>query len=151
MKKKWMIEIIVLLFVLLFVYAGSSKLMDYNKFRIELGKSPLLTAFAGKVAVVVPVTELIIAVLLVLSRTRLIALYASFTLMVMFTTYIIVILKWSDYIPCSCGGVLQQMNWNQHLIFNTVFILLGAAGVMLTASPGGRAKAVIPSEQLVTE
>jgi len=63
-------------------------------------------------------------------RFRLLGLYASFSLMVMFTAYIIAITKFSDYIPCSCGGVLQNMSWNQHLIFNIGFILLAVAGII---------------------
>jgi hypothetical protein len=51
--------------------------------------------------------------------------------MVMFTTYIIAITQFSDYIPCSCGGILQKMNWNQHLVFNIVFTGFSLAGILL--------------------
>lgn len=127
----WIIEIISALFILLFVYAAISKFLDYQKFRVQLGQSPLLTAFAGWVAWIIPTIEIIISLLLAFSKTRLLALYASFSLMVMFIAYIIAITKFSDYVPCSCGGVLQNMNWHQHLIFNIVFVLLAMAGISL--------------------
>jgi hypothetical protein len=35
-----------------------------------------------------------------------------------FTTYIILILNFSSFIPCSCGGILEKLGWTEHLIFN---------------------------------
>jgi uncharacterized membrane protein YphA (DoxX/SURF4 family) len=122
-------ELIPGLFILLFVYAATSKLLDFQTFSVQLGQSPLLTAFAEWVAWIIPIIELLIAVLLVMPRFRLVALYGSFGLMVMFTTYIIAIIKFSDYIPCSCGGVLQNLSWNQHLVFNIGFVLIALIGI----------------------
>jgi len=131
MKRQTIIlEIISMLFMLLFVYTGSSKLMDYHKFSVELGKSPLLTTFAGYVAVCIPIIELIVSIMLIAPWTRLYGTYASLTLMVMFTAYIVAILQFSDYIPCTCGGILQTMTWHQHLLFNIIFILLALVSII---------------------
>ncbi|WP_254088745.1 MauE/DoxX family redox-associated membrane protein [Dawidia soli] len=126
------IEIICALFIILFVYAALTKLLDYEKFRIQIGQSPLLTAFAGWIAWIVPVTEFLISIMLVFVRLRLVGLYAAFSLMVMFTTYIVCILTLSLYIPCSCGGVLEKLGWKEHLIFNIVFIILAAVAVLIS-------------------
>lgn len=130
-RNEVLVPIISGLLVLLFVYAAGSKLMDYTKFRVDLGKSPLLTAFAGVVAIAIPVIEIGIALLLSFSRWRLTGLYASFTLMALFTAYIFYILRFSPYVPCSCGGVLQKMTWTTHLYFNLFFVVLAALGVLL--------------------
>jgi len=105
--------------------------MDYENFSAELGKSPLLTAFARWVAWGIPAIELVVVVLLTVPKWALVGFYAAFSLMTMFTAYIIAILKFSDFIPCSCGGVLQSMNWDQHLVFNIFFIVLGFIGILL--------------------
>lgn len=131
MKKAIVIEIICFLFILLFIYAALMKLLDVEKFTVQLGQSPLLMAFAGWIAWVVPITELIVATMLIFSRFRLIGLYASFTLMTMFTVYIIVILTYAQHVPCSCGGILEDMGWTEHLIFNTGFVLLAIIGIVL--------------------
>jgi uncharacterized membrane protein YphA (DoxX/SURF4 family) len=123
------------LLILLFVYAATSKLLDYQKFRVELGQSPILTVIAGWIAWLVPAIEIGIAIMLAYSRSRLTALYASFSLMVIFTSYIIAILKFSDYIPCSCGGILQNMQWPEHLVFNIAFVLIAFTGIMLYNKP----------------
>ena len=125
------IQTICALLVILFVYAASSKLMDFARFRVQLGKSPLLTAFAGVIAWTIPAIELAIATLLCIPRARLIGIYASFTLMCLFTLYIGYILRFSPYIPCSCGGILQNMSWNTHLVFNICFVAIAALGVLI--------------------
>lgn len=124
------VKVISFLFVLLFVYAAASKLLDYETFILQLAQSPLLSAYAGIIAWSVPGLEIIIAILLILPRYRKAGLYASFFLMVLFTTYIYIILNYADFIPCSCGGVLEKMTWEQHFIFNVTLIIL-SAGVLL--------------------
>ncbi|HET6255713.1 MAG TPA: MauE/DoxX family redox-associated membrane protein [Puia sp.] len=137
MRKNYVADAISVTFILLFVYAAASKLIDFHDFRIQLGKSPLLTAFAWQVALLVPCMEIAISLFLASARWRLTGLYASFGLMVMFTAYVYYILHFASYIPCSCGGILQNMTWNQHIIFNLVFVALGAIAV-LTYFPESR-------------
>ena len=129
--KEAVVYTICLLFVLLFVYAAMNKILHFEHFRIELGQSPLLTAFAAYVSIAVPLIEIVISALLLLPRYRKAGLYASFSLMVMFTVYIIIILNWSSFIPCSCGGILSELGWKEHLVFNFVFVLLALAAIVL--------------------
>ncbi len=130
-KKKILVEIIASLFILLFVYAALSKFQDFEKFRVELGKSPVLNVFSDFMSVAVPIIELLVSIFLTIRRFQLFALYMAFNLMVMFCVYIIIILKFSPYIPCSCGGVLQNMTWKEHLLFNIGFLILGALAIMV--------------------
>lgn len=131
-RKSGAIWVVVVAYVILFTYAATSKLLDFETFTVQLAQSPLLSAYAGIIAWAVPGIEIAIAVLLVFPRFRILALYACFTLMVMFTAYIFIILNFSDFIPCSCGGVLEKLSWTQHLIFNIVFIILAGVAVFFS-------------------
>ena len=131
MKKPVMVDIISALLVLLFVYAAVSKLLDYDTFKFQLGRSPYVTNMAGLVAWALPVGEIVVALLLILKRTRLLGLYASFFLMLLFTGYIYAILNFSYSVPCSCGGVLSKMNWRDHLAFNIVFTIISLVAIIL--------------------
>ena len=133
-KNQLIPEAISFLLIFIFVYAAFSKILDFQKFRVQLGQSPMLTAFAGWVAWIIPAVEILISLMLAIPRYRLAGLYASFSLMVMFTAYIIAITRFSEYVPCSCGGVLQNMSWNQHLLFNIGFVLIALTGVILHSS-----------------
>lgn len=128
------IEIICLLFVLLFVYAAASKLFDFQHFKIQLGQSPLLSAFAGWLALMVPIAELVICIFLIVPRYKRAGLFSAYGLMVMFTVYIFIILNYTSFIPCSCGGVLEKLDWKSHMLFNIAFIGLAAAAILLYES-----------------
>ena len=131
MRKQIVVELISFLFILLFVYAAINKLTDYQKFVVQLGQSPLLMGLAPYVAVLVIGIELVIPILLSFAATRLAGFYVSFSLMVMFTAYIAIILNFSSFIPCSCGGILETLGWHEHLVFNTFFVLLALCGIIL--------------------
>lgn len=120
------------LYVLLFVYSGISKLLDYETFTVQLAQSPLLSAYTGIIAPAVIGIELVLSLLLVQKNSRLPGLYGSLFLMIAFTVYIYLILNYSDFIPCSCGGFIEKMTWTQHLIFNVAFALLALLAIVLS-------------------
>jgi uncharacterized membrane protein YphA (DoxX/SURF4 family) len=129
--RQMLTDIICYCFILLFLYAAAAKLLDDQKFELQIAKSPILTDFAGILVWLVPVVEIVIAILLMFPKTTSLGLFAALGLMTLFTAYIIVILNFSENIPCSCGGVLEHMSWQQHLVFNAVFVILSIAGILL--------------------
>jgi len=67
-------------------------------------------------------------------------LYYAFVLMTVFTLYIAYMLLFTPKLPCSCGGVLQQMTWKQHLLFNIGFTLLAAYAIWLKKEGNSKGK-----------
>jgi len=129
MLKKSLLELPAVLLTILFTYASISKLLQYNTFRFQLDQSPFTSAYAGFIAWSVPGIELITTVLLLFPATRLKGYYLSYGLMFLFTVYIYAILHFSYFVPCSCGGILSRMNWEQHLVFNIIFTIIALAGI----------------------
>lgn len=136
MKKNIIVECICFLLVILFTYAAANKLIDYQKFTVQIGLSPLLTGFRGFIPWMLIGIEFTISIFLLIPRFRLYALFASFSLMTMFTAYIVAILKFSSFVPCSCGGVLERLGWTEHLIFNACFVVLSLVGIIIQADVG---------------
>lgn len=129
------------LLVFLFVYAGTIKLLDVQKFYVQIGQSPMLAGIAKFIAWFIPLTEIGVSLLVVLPATRLAGLVGSFGLMTLFTSYIVAILGFSENIPCACGGVLQSLGWWEHLVFNIAFLLLSVVGIFIYRRDGsGRGK-----------
>lgn len=126
-----LVDVISGLFILLFVYTGINKLYDHTNFQNVIGKSPLVGNAAPYVSWGLPAFELLVAALLCLPRTRKIGLYISLLMMVGFTGYLIFMIYFTPTLPCSCGGVLSQMSWKQHLVFNVFFTLLALLGILL--------------------
>ncbi|WP_461791549.1 MauE/DoxX family redox-associated membrane protein [Pedobacter sp.] len=125
------IALICVLFGFLWLYAGLQKLGDLPNFRNQMSKSPMLTGIAPILAYAVPLVELALVYMLIYKRTRLFALYASLFLMVQFITYLFLILNYSFYVPCACGGIISGMSWHVHILFNTGFVVLAVMGIAM--------------------
>jgi hypothetical protein len=121
--------IISLLLIFLFAYTASSKLIDSKAFASMLEEVPLIGRGAGVVAILLPLAELLIALLLLFERTRLMGLYSSLILLFVFTVYLVYMIAVVPQLPCSCGGVISSMSWRQHIVFNLVFIGLTVIGI----------------------
>ncbi|MDQ0107494.1 putative membrane protein YphA (DoxX/SURF4 family) [Chitinophaga terrae (ex Kim and Jung 2007)] len=132
MLKDTILNIICLLLILLFVYTGVSKFLDFERFQLVIEQTNLLKPHAVWLKWVVPISELIIAGMLATPRTRLLGLYLSTILMLSFTLYVAGVLKFSDRLPCSCGGIINEMSWPMHLIFNIVFTILTILGIWIS-------------------
>ncbi|WP_225874607.1 MauE/DoxX family redox-associated membrane protein [Pedobacter hiemivivus] len=131
--KRTIVDIITYLYVLLFLYAATSKLIEYDKFQLQISKSPIITDFAPVLVWMIPALEIIISIVLLFKRTLMLGLYAALGLMCLFTVYIYAILNYTDSIPCSCGGVLEKLGWTEHLIFNIAFVVIAVTGILLQA------------------
>ena len=129
--KRWIPDIICGLLILLFVYAAISKLAEREQFKAVLSEMLLIRSIAGYISIVLPVTELFVSALLYIPAMRLQGMYASLGLMILFTLYIGYMILFANHLPCSCGGVLERLNWPQHLIFNLFFIILSVIGIHL--------------------
>lgn len=127
----YVVNSICFLYILLFVYAAVTKLLDFQQFKFQLEQSPILSFYSPLLAWLIPLAELTIVVMLFIERSRLAAFILALSLMTMFTAYIFIILNFSNYIPCSCGGVLERMSWTEHFIFNISFLILAILGIVI--------------------
>lgn len=125
------IEAITAVLLLLWIYTGLNKLIHYDKFSFEVGRSPFLQHLPPFAAAAIPVSELVIAALLIAKRSRLTGLYASLFLMTLFTGYVYVMLHYAYDLPCSCGGIIELLTWEQHLVVNFMLTLLTAVAIIL--------------------
>lgn len=131
-KKTIFTDIISALFILLFVYTATTKLLDHESFRAVLSQSPIIGSKAGMLSWVLPILELFTATLLFIPTMRKWGFASSLILMLIFTGYITYMISFARHLPCSCGGVISLMTWPQHLIFNIFFTALAAIALRLT-------------------
>ncbi len=131
LKKQILIEIISFLFIVLFLYSAGSKLLDYRLFIAQLSQSRYLVNFANIIAWGIPTLEVLIVIGLTVPKTKILGLYSSFALMLIFSIYIFILLVSNEERPCSCGGVLSMLGWTEHFIFNCIFTLLAFTAILL--------------------
>lgn len=106
------------LFILLFVYTAISKFRDLVPLRYIIERTGIDYTAAAALALALPICELLIALLLILPKTRTLGLLASLILMTVFTLYVSSVLLFAKELPCTCGGILQALGWREHLVLN---------------------------------
>ncbi len=132
MKRKLVIEILSSLLILLFVYASVSKWLDFNTFIGQMDNQPFPNELTPVLVWAIPGSEILISLLLMFSKTQKLGFYAALVLMLLFTVYTaLVLLNVFGRVPCSCGGVIEKLNWNQHLVFNLFFVGVALTGIVL--------------------
>lgn len=118
------------LLIILWTYTSGSKLLEFAEFKQQLYLQNLGEGFTSVLSILIPLIELTIVVLLVVSATKKIGLIISFVLLSAFTIYILLILSGIyNAAPCSCGGILKFLSWKNHLYFNLSFLILNSIGI----------------------
>lgn len=135
-KSNLLLQLICSMFIFLFVYTALSKFIGFTAFKSVLSHSPLIKDKNEILAWGLPISELVASSLLFFPKTKLAGLYLSFALMIVFTIYIAYMVIFTPDLPCSCGGVLKQMTWRQHLVFNLFFTALASIGIWLARKKG---------------
>lgn len=129
--KALLLHIICGLLLSLFLYTAVSKINGFESFKLVLRRSPLIGSKNILVANWVVLSEIVVAVLLFIRSTRKAGLIAALVLLILFTLYTGGLLLFAPELPCSCGGVINDLNWTQHFFFNLFFIVLAIAGLRL--------------------
>lgn len=124
--RKIISEIFVYLIALLWLYTSVYKFLQIDNSITQMTDSPLIASFAVWFGYGLPIVELALFILLLFTKTRKYALIGSVALLAIFTAYIIVILNfYRAETPCTCGGIISKLSWNNHIYFNLTFLLMG--------------------------
>ncbi|WP_187248587.1 MauE/DoxX family redox-associated membrane protein, partial [Mesonia sp. K4-1] len=110
--------ILISILVLLFTYIGINQLIFRDDFELNLLNSSLLPIpemWVSLLSWFIPLLELLAVFLLLWVRSQYIGIYLAIFLLLMYTCYNLGILYIAPYIPCSCGGMLGFLSWQQQL------------------------------------
>lgn len=121
------------LLIILWIYTGGSKLVDFTSFAHQLALqnfSPFLTDI---LKYTIPIMEVFTAVLLCLKVTFRVGLVLSLIIIGSFTVYTILVLTgFYPKIPCSCGGIIKTLSWRNHLFFNLSICAINITALSLS-------------------
>ncbi len=129
--KSLALESIGFLIMLLFLYAAISKLIVFDVYVKDLKRSPIIGLYANALSLTIPLLEIVISILLYANRTRLLGLWSAFLLMLLFTGYVALILRTQEHLPCTCGGLIRDLSWREHLGLNIGYTVLAGVGIWL--------------------
>lgn len=127
-------------FVVLFGYTGFTKLITVRVFAGTMWDVVFMRPYIPFLMYFVPLFELFIAALLCRSvltikntiiSTRKIGIYLSTFLMFAFSVYVGAMLLLYKDLPCGCGGAVNWLTWQQHLLLNIGLFTLGVVAIIV--------------------
>jgi putative oxidoreductase len=139
MKKRIVLEIICFLLVSLMLYASVSRMLDFHTFIDDINNQPLPNSLTQWLVYGIPGLQVLTALLLIFERTRMAGLALALVITSFYILYNILIL--TDFfgrIPCTCGGMIKHLSWQQHLVFSVFFAGVSLAGILLMRKPMSR-------------
>lgn len=119
-----------LLIISFFSYTLFYKIYENDVFIDTLNKSTIIKD--NQILYIqyfVPFSELT-TILFLLFNKKNIGFYFSFTLLLIFTFYLIALNNFSFYKGCSCGGIFNKLSYSEHLTVNILFIVISLIGIL---------------------
>ncbi|UZD22981.1 MauE/DoxX family redox-associated membrane protein [Algoriphagus halophytocola] len=116
--------------ILLWTYTGLDKLIRGETSRKAFLNQPMPNELEEILAYAVPMTELLLALLLLFSATRWWGFLGSILLLAVFTTYVGLIWVGAfPRVPCNCAGILESLGWAEHFWMNLGLIGVAVWGI----------------------
>jgi uncharacterized membrane protein YphA (DoxX/SURF4 family) len=123
--KSYFLNTVKILFIVLFIYAGLSKLLTVGVFTQQLYQSPVIPKPVIPIlAYLLPCFEIMLAASFLIDKFIRVSLFIAFVLMLFFSLYLIGLNIFFTKVPCACGGILGNMGYPAHIVFNIVFTFL---------------------------
>ncbi|RVT99736.1 hypothetical protein EOD41_14930 [Mucilaginibacter limnophilus] len=131
---RWITPVARFLLIILWVYAVAAKMRDFQRYAYEMQQQVFSAKLATFLAYALPLAELLAVIMLIAESTVFAGLALSAMLLLAFTGYsAAVLLHWFPKIPCPCGGLISELSWLQHLLFNLSFLLLTLISILTIA------------------
>jgi putative oxidoreductase len=136
MKRDTLVTVIRGLLILMFLYASFSKIFDPEGFKDSMERQPFPHWLGNSFLFLVPASEIFVSILLLKERSWKKGMIGAVMLMSLFSIYVgLVLFHFFKYVPCSCGGIIKQLTWSEHFIFNLFFLAISIVGWLLKAEP----------------
>lgn len=134
-SKSTLVDTIAAMFILLYLYSALYTIYQRDPIQDVLTVLPLFGIPAKVFNWSAIAMEFAVVLLLFFPKTRKAGLIASLGLMILFTAYIVYLLKIVPELPCSCGAIMSQLTLKPHLFLNAVFIILGFVAILMKRKP----------------
>ncbi|WP_409514621.1 MauE/DoxX family redox-associated membrane protein [Chryseobacterium sp.] len=129
--KNLIAEIVIFLLLLMWAYTFVSKVLDFDTFRRQINGAYLLSSLGSPLPYILQVLHLSLVILLIKKSWRKVGLITSLSVLLLYTVYLIYILKFAPSIPCSCISLYSALNWNDQLLINLALLVLNIIGLIM--------------------
>lgn len=117
------IDYVAKFFGLLFILTAVVKLCNLDKFEAKLTAFPVLSSISAIVALLVPIFEITIAVLLFIRKTKHLGLHLACWWFILFTYFILLVIHTKSAVPYFYGHSWLSISFGPQLLFNNISII----------------------------
>jgi len=144
MKRMIVLEIICFLLVSLMLYASVSRMLDFHTFVDDINNQPLPNSLTRWLVYGIPALQVLTALTLIFEKTRAAGLWLALFITSLYVFYnILVLTNFFGRVPCTCGGMIKHLSWQQHLIFSLFFAGVSLAGILLRRKLLGKNRRIV--------
>ncbi len=122
-KSKNISHCLLLLLIMFFSYTFINKALDMNGFKLNIAKTSLFRGIVVDIIAYIALAVECICIVLLLFKEK-IGLIFSWFMMLCFTCYICILYFFSLYEVCGCGGILNGLSFQWHLLINSIVIIV---------------------------
>lgn len=123
---------VALFFIVLFCYAATNKMFDFENFQDMLRQAPKLMEYGQYLAYTLVTLQLIIVLLLCWKFTRFLGFALAAVLLIFITIYIGMMLVFAKNLPCTCLGIMEGLSWKQNFWLSFSLLFLAFSGLVLS-------------------
>lgn len=143
--KAFTLQVLTYLFICLWMYVISKKVFLFADFQQAMIDQPFKDSYGLALSYLIPVLQIGTGIFFLFTKTRRYGFWSTIILMLIFSTYIILVLmKTWGYIPCGCT-LEFDLGWKGHLWLNGAIILICIAAMLLEKSIKKSARTVTVS------
>ncbi|OCA77124.1 hypothetical protein BBI01_01280 [Chryseobacterium artocarpi] len=124
-------EIVVFILILTWVYTFASKVFDFETFERQIRGAYLLSSGGNLLPYILQLVHAGIILMLLNKNWRRLGLITSMVVLVLYTGYLVYVLKFAPSIPCSCIALFNWINWNDQLYFNFIILAINIIGLVM--------------------
>jgi NAD/NADP transhydrogenase beta subunit len=123
-------ELTIFVLIVVWAYTFAGKIFDFDTFNRQIKGAYLLSAGGSVLPYILQAVHLMIVILLINKNWRRLGLLTSLSVLILYTAYLIYVLKFAPSIPCSCIAVKSGMNWIDQLYFNFIAVIINIVGLI---------------------
>lgn len=123
MMRIFIYKILLILLIGFFSYTFINKILDIGGFMLNIAKSSLFRGYMVDIIAYSALTAEGVSLISLLFKEK-IGLMISWLMMVCFTCYICILYFLSLYEVCGCGGILNGLSFQWHLLINCIVITI---------------------------
>ncbi|WP_410494475.1 MauE/DoxX family redox-associated membrane protein [Chryseobacterium sp. CH1] len=123
-------ETIIFVLLLQWAYTFINKVLYFDTFRRQINSAYLLSSLGSALSYFLQLPHLSLVILLLKKSWRKIVI-TSLSVLLIYTGYLIYILKVAPSIPFSCISLFRGLDWNDQLWINLAVLTLNIIGLIM--------------------